>query len=164
MLHYHGTPLTPRSALMTMAGEHFCVSFWTPTDLEVCLRIGQSVMLDNGAFSSFTRSVPFDVAGFTEWAGKHIGHPHWAVIPDVIDGPVEQQRAMLKAWPHPKELLGTDGKSALARLGDDGKKSDFYGLKMTSGLFQPIESIQVTFPDGETYDFPRSNLLAFAAK
>ena len=104
MIHYHGTPLTPRAQLMTMGGEHFCVSFWTPTDLKVCLEIGQSVMLDNGAFSAFTNKAPFDIKGFTAWAEKHMGHPHWAVIPDVIDGPIEQQRAMRRQWPHPKEL------------------------------------------------------------
>ncbi len=104
MIHYHGTPLTPRKTLLTMGGECFCVSYFHPRDLDVCLKIGQSVMLDNGAFSSFTKGVKFDVPGFTAWAEQYIGHPHWAVIPDVIDGPVEQQRDMLKAWPHPKEL------------------------------------------------------------
>ena len=87
-----------------MAGEHFCVSYWEPRDADVCLKIGQSVMFDNGAFSAFTKGVTFDAAGFTEWAGERIGHPHWAVIPDVIDGTVEQQRAGRRAWPHPKEL------------------------------------------------------------
>ena len=104
MIHYHGTPLTPRSELMTMAGEHFCVSFWTPTDINVCMSIGQSVMLDNGAFSAFTNKIPFDKKGFTKWVEQYLGHPHWAVIPDVIDGPIEDQRAMRKEWPHPKEL------------------------------------------------------------
>jgi len=97
VIHYHGTPLTPRAELMTMAGEHFCVSYWTPSDIDVCMQIGQSVMLDNGAFSSFTRGVPFDAEGFAEWAGELLGHPHWAVIPDVIDGTVEQQRKMREA-------------------------------------------------------------------
>ena len=104
MIHYHGTPLTPRSELMSMVGESFCVSFWTPTDIDVCMSIGQSVMLDNGAFSAFTHNTPFDKKGFTTWVEKYLGHPHWAVIPDVIDGPVEDQRAMRKEWPHPKEL------------------------------------------------------------
>jgi hypothetical protein len=89
---------------MTMGGEHFCVSYWTPTDLAVCLQIGQSVMLDNGAFSAFTQGVEFDRKGFTKWVEQYLGHPHWAVIPDVIDGPIEQQKQMLKEWPHPKEL------------------------------------------------------------
>jgi hypothetical protein len=104
VIHYHGTPLTPRAKLMTMAGEHFCVSYWTPTDIDVCMTIGQSVMLDNGAFSAFTNGATFDPVGFAAWAEKYLGHPHWAVIPDLIDGSVEQQRSMRKAWPHPKEL------------------------------------------------------------
>lgn len=87
-----------------MTGENFCVSYWTPTDLKVCLQIGQSVMLDNGAFSAFTQGKAINVDGFIEWSGNHLGHPHWAVVPDVIDGSVELQRAMLKRWPHPKEL------------------------------------------------------------
>lgn len=104
LLHYHGTPLTPRAELLTMAGEHFCVSYWTPQDIDTCIRIGQSVMLDNGAFSAFTRGVPFDAVGFARWVEQYLGHPHWAVIPDVIDGTVEQQRGMRTEWPHPKEL------------------------------------------------------------
>lgn len=59
-LHYHGTPITPRSQLLKMSGRNFCVSFVEPRDLGVCLDIGQSVMLDNGAFSAFTRGVKPD--------------------------------------------------------------------------------------------------------
>lgn len=104
LIHYHGTPLTPRAQLLTMLGEHFCVSYWTPSDLKICMQIGQSVMLDNGAFSAFTQGVKFDAVGFAEWCDGLLGHPHWAVIPDVIDGSVDEQRAMRKAWPHPREL------------------------------------------------------------
>lgn len=80
------------------------MSYWSPYDIKVCLEIGQSVMLDNGAFSAFTRGVPFDAEGFAQWVEPILGHPHWVVIPDVIDGTVEQQREMRKGWPHPKEL------------------------------------------------------------
>ena len=51
MIHYHGTPLTPREQLYKMAGKHFCVSFYNPQDAKVCMQIGQSIMWDNGAFS-----------------------------------------------------------------------------------------------------------------
>ena len=54
-IHYHGTPLTPRDQLWLMAGKNFCVSYANPGDADVCLRIGQSVMWDNGAFSLFTK-------------------------------------------------------------------------------------------------------------
>lgn len=56
-------------------------------------------MLDNGAFSAKTRGLPFDLPGFYAWAEAHLAHPHWAVVPDVIDGTVEQQREMVKTWP-----------------------------------------------------------------
>jgi hypothetical protein len=29
-LHYHGTPITPRPVLQSLAGRHFCVSFAAP--------------------------------------------------------------------------------------------------------------------------------------
>lgn len=82
----------------------FCVSFAAPQDLATCLRIGQSVMLDNGAFSAKTRGVAFDRDGFYAWAEPHLAHPHWAVVPDVIDGSVEQQQAMVSSWPFRKAL------------------------------------------------------------
>lgn len=47
-IHYHGTPITPRAVLDTLAGRHFCVSFAAPADVKHCHAIGQSVMLDNG--------------------------------------------------------------------------------------------------------------------
>lgn len=103
MLHYHGTPITPRAQLERMAGRMFCVSFAAPQDLVTCLRIGQSVMLDNGAFSVFTRGAAFDRDGFYDWIYPHLAHPHWAVVPDEIGGSVEQQRAMVATWPHRKE-------------------------------------------------------------
>ena len=55
MIHYHGTPITPRTELYKMSGKHFCVSFYRPDDIDICLQIGQSVMLDNGAFSAFKK-------------------------------------------------------------------------------------------------------------
>ncbi len=104
VIHYHGTPITPRAALMTMAGQHFCVSYAAPNDLSTCLRIGQSVMLDNGAFSTYTRGARLDINGFYQWAEPHLAHPHWAVVPDQIGGSVEQQRAMAATWPFRKEF------------------------------------------------------------
>lgn len=104
MIHYHGTPITPKYALESMAGQHFCVSFARPDNLKECLRIGQSLMLDNGAFSAFTRGAKFDLHGFYEWVDPLLGHPHWAVVPDVIGGDVNTQREMVKTWPFPKQF------------------------------------------------------------
>ena len=104
MIHYHGTPLTPRSALYQMAGKHFCVSFARPDDAAVCLQIGQSVMWDNGAFTSYQQGQAFDINKFYEWLEPRLGHPHWAVIPDVIDGTLQQQKELLLTWPFPQTL------------------------------------------------------------
>lgn len=51
MIHYHGTPITPRAVLHELAGRNFCVPFSDARDVGICHEIGQSVMIDNGAFS-----------------------------------------------------------------------------------------------------------------
>jgi hypothetical protein len=104
MIHYHGTPLTPRRELEKLAGEHFCVSYATPQDADWCLKNAQSVMWDNGAFTSFTKGKPFDKGGYIRWLEPRLGHPHWAVVPDVIGGDVKEQRTMLSDWPYPRTL------------------------------------------------------------
>lgn len=104
MIHYHGTPITPRAQLLRMEGRHFCVPFSDGRDAETCLRIGQSVMFDNGAFSAWKRGWPFDLEGFIAWLQPMLAHPHWGVVPDVVDGTVEQQREMVAKWPYGKDL------------------------------------------------------------
>lgn len=104
MIHYHGTPLTPKENLYKMAGKHFCVSFADPRDANVCLQIGQSVMWDNGAFTTFTQGKKFNVNSFYEWLENKLAHPHWAVIPDVIGGSEKENLENLEGWKYPKEL------------------------------------------------------------
>jgi len=103
MIHYHGTPISPRAALATMAGRAFCVSWMRPDDLQWCLNHGSTVMLDNGAFSAWTRGASVDWTAFYGWAEPHLRHPHWAVIPDVIDGDEEANDALLASCPLPIE-------------------------------------------------------------
>jgi hypothetical protein len=104
VIHYHGTPITPRAHLLRMAGRHFCVSFARDQDLKTCLRIGQSVMLDNGAFSIWRKGGKLDVSAYYRWLEPVLTPPHWAVIPDMIDGTVDQQRQMRATWP--RETFG----------------------------------------------------------
>lgn len=75
------------------------MSFAAPQDLKTCLQIGQSVMLDNGAFSAYTRGAEFEPERFYAWLGPILSPPHWAVVPDVIGGSVEDQRGLLRSWP-----------------------------------------------------------------
>lgn len=109
-IHYHGTPITPKAQLARMAGEHFCVSFANPSDADTCEGIGQSVLWDNGAFSFRERPVPLDERTLYEWLEPRLYHPHRAVVLDKIPMPgqtgtsVEDQRAMVKRWPFPRDL------------------------------------------------------------
>lgn len=103
-LHYHGLPLTPEVMLLDLAGRNVCISYATRRQgqTEASLRLMQSIMFDNGAFTAFQQKTEFDVVGYYEWLRPMLGHPHWAVVPDVIDGTVEQQRELVSTWPFPK--------------------------------------------------------------
>jgi hypothetical protein len=103
MIHYHGTPITPRSKLFPMAGKHFCVSFADKRDGDWCLLNGQSVMWDNGAFSAFTKGKTTDWQNYYGWLEARLSHPHWAVVPDVIDGEPEDNLKLIRDWPHRKD-------------------------------------------------------------
>lgn len=99
MMHYHGTPITPREALYELAGRCFCVSYAEPRDVRVCHEIGQSVMLDNGAFTFWKGGAAPDWNGYMDWVEEWLDYPTtWAVIPDVIDGDEEANDRLLVAW------------------------------------------------------------------
>lgn len=91
-MHYHGTPITPREQLFKLAGHCFCVSFAAPRDVEIVHQIGQSVMLDNGAYT-FWRDPSRPSVDWDEWARwvePWLEYPtSWAVLPDVIGGSEE---------------------------------------------------------------------------
>lgn len=99
-LHYHGTPISPRGVLQDLRGKCFCVSHAAPRDVRVCPEVGQSVMLDNGAFSLWRAGKPTNWPGFYEWAEPWLDYrTTWAVIPDVIDGDVSANDRLISEWP-----------------------------------------------------------------
>lgn len=102
VIHYHGTPITPHAKLHQLAGLHFCVSFWRPESIKICSEIGQSIMLDNGAFSAWRSKKPItDWARYYVWSDRWLAYPsNWAVIPDIIDGDEEANDELVAAWPH----------------------------------------------------------------
>lgn len=105
-VHYHGLPLTPEVMLYDLAGENVCISYATKRDAQtdICLRLMQSIMFDNGAFTIHQQGGELDEVVYYDWLEAMLGHPHWAVVPDVIDGTVEQQRALVATWPFPREF------------------------------------------------------------
>ena len=105
-IHYHGLPLTPNLMLYDLSGRHVCISFATEVkaQTEIALAQMQSIMFDNGAFSIHSKGGKLNVEAFYRWLEPKLGHPHWAVVPDVIDGSLEEQRELLKTWPYEKEF------------------------------------------------------------
>ncbi len=98
-MHYHGTPITPRTVLQTLAGHNFCVSFAAPGDVAECHRIGQSVMLDNGAYSTWRRGVEMDWDAWAAWVEPWLEYrTTWAVLPDVIGGGEEENDALASGY------------------------------------------------------------------
>ena len=99
-LHYHGTPITPHETMLGLAGCCFCVSFADPRQVRAAHDLGQSVLLDNGAFSLWRAGLPTDWPGFYAWCDEWLDWPTtWAVIPDVIDGGAEENDALIEQWP-----------------------------------------------------------------
>ena len=100
-VHYHGTPITPVRALFDLAGRCFCVSHARPDDVVRAHAIGQSVMLDNGAFSAWKRGHVPDWRAYYAWCDRWLDYPTtWAVIPDEIDAGAQMQDALIRDWPH----------------------------------------------------------------
>lgn len=98
-IHYHGTPLTPKSILHELSGRSFCVSFVANQDVRTCHDIGQSVMLDNGAFSAWKLGKKVDWDKYRAWAKDWTRFKtSWAVIPDVIEGSEEDNDKAMAGW------------------------------------------------------------------
>ena len=105
MIHYHGTPITPVRELLTLAGRHFCVSHMRPDDVTRCHQIGQSVMLDNGAFSKWKSGKLTDWESYYEgtqaqeslvrdWPYGDRGSPVWH-----MDEPISRLLSLCEDWP-----------------------------------------------------------------
>lgn len=127
MIHYHGTPVTPISALLELQGRHFCVSHAAPQDVERCHHIGQSVMLDNGAFSAWKIGKSVNWRKYYQWADRWLDCPTtWAVIPDIITGSEDEQDVLIKQWPHGQRGVPVwhmhESLSRLLRLTDEWPK------------------------------------------
>lgn len=106
---YHGTPLTPRAALLAVAGRGFCVSYFRPDSVADVERIAPWIMYDNGAFSFWQQALragidargPGDWTGYYEWLEPRLFQPgRWAIIPDVPGQASQFNDTLLPEWPH----------------------------------------------------------------
>jgi hypothetical protein len=98
VIRYHGTPITPAAAAtQVLRGRHALVSFANPCQINLVAEVCQSFVLDNGAFTAWTKGVKPDWDAFTFWANDWVRHPgfDWLLIPDVIDGSEEENRKLV---------------------------------------------------------------------
>ena len=108
MIHYHGTPITPRSELLKLSGKCFCVSFASPRDTEWALQNAQSIVWDNGAFTFYNlKAEVSDWTRYYEWTESLCAHPHWAIVPDRIDGSESDNLDLAHEWPHRRDCAAT---------------------------------------------------------
>ena len=104
MIHYHGTPISPRRVLLELGGKNFCVSHAHPNDVLCCHQIGQSVMLDCGSFSAWTQGREVDWDKYYDWCGEWLSYnTTWAIIPDIINSTAEANDELLSQWPYGKK-------------------------------------------------------------
>lgn len=93
--------MTPAADMFkAFKGRHAMVSFEHPEQIELAAEICQSIVLDNGAFSAWKGGRNHDFKGYKDWCHKWSKHPavDWWVIPDVIDGTVEDNRLLIAEW------------------------------------------------------------------
>lgn len=105
MIHYHGLPITPDTACeVAIRAGHAFVSYAYPRQMGLAVAACQSFAVDNGAFSAWRSGQPItDWSGYYEFAASAKRQPScdFAVIPDVIDGTVMDNDALLAEWPLP---------------------------------------------------------------
>lgn len=84
-----------------LKSRHALVPFARPDDLPVVMDRCQSFVLDNSAFSNWRAGngrVDFD--GYRDWVRGIYRHPgfDWCLIPDAIDGDVEENSKLVRDW------------------------------------------------------------------
>jgi hypothetical protein len=135
MIHYHnvegGMPNREKAVFLT--GRHGIVSFAYQNNADLAFSCCQSVILDNGAYTIWSKSkksgeeTEIDYDAYVEWVRFWRRHPafDWALIPDCIGGDEADNDEWVQRWPeemrmdgvpvwHPDESIGR-----LMRLSND---------------------------------------------
>lgn len=102
MRHYHGTPIGgTRVGTVQFARRRFLFVPWKrPEDLSVAQEVTCGYACDNSAFSFWRTSEKPEWKMYAKWIEEMATHPKFdfAIIPDVIDGTLEDNQALLGKW------------------------------------------------------------------
>lgn len=103
MIHYHGTPVGGKlvERHRFLSGRHALVSYAHTEDMALVADVCQSFILDNGAFTAWSKGLSVEWAGYYTWVRMWCKHPgfDFALIPDVIDGSERDNDSLLDEWP-----------------------------------------------------------------
>lgn len=103
---YHGTPITPNSELMRLAGRAFCLCYFYRSRwrLETMRSLASATMIDVGTYPAWRAGVDLDeayLAAYIEWVDPLLDDPNtWAVIPDPIGHGTQYLDSLIREWPH----------------------------------------------------------------
>lgn len=87
MIKYHGTPLTPISVFeKALKNRNALISFSRREDFNRAVKLCDSIMIDNGAFSFWTKGKKIDWEDYYRWIDEIYPTIDYFIIPDVIDG------------------------------------------------------------------------------
>lgn len=171
MIKYHGGVLHVDAVdHWEYAGKNFCVSFAYPQHIRLYHEIGQSVMLDNGAFSLWKEGKPTDWPSYYRWCEPWLEHQTtWAIIPDVIDGDWRDNDRLIAEWPFGHKGAPvyhiTGPLERLARLCEEwplvclGISSEQYGAINSPTWRQRMEQVMGVACDEHGYPKTRLHLL-----
>lgn len=99
MIKYHGTPVTPIDIFLSaLKDKNALVSFAHPADINRSFENCNNVILDNGAFSMWTKRKAVNWDKYYQWVEKH-NNREFYFIPDVIDGSEKENDSLLRDNP-----------------------------------------------------------------
>lgn len=103
MRKYHGTPIggDRNSPTRFLKGRDALIPIAHPADLGIALEVCRSVILDCSSYSIWVAGQGnVDVDVYIDWVKGIYRHPcfEWCIIPDIIDGPEEQNARLIHQW------------------------------------------------------------------
>jgi hypothetical protein len=102
VLHFHVTPVggSKEMARTFLRNRYALVSIEYPTEVDIVKEVCKGYIIDNGAYTAWRNKRFIDFKKYINFIEQHrTDRLMWAFIPDVIDGTVEENDNLCKAWP-----------------------------------------------------------------